>query len=515
MEQERSNHIVTKDKLRMAEELAERKKIEVENLSKTVKFLKAQTYGKKSMVANNTSMSIINHKMSNSYSLSTQRAQLEFDHEADQQAEAVTLIETTATKTQLHAIMFKMRQFKDFHQREKDKILEEVKYYHSALSSVMELLVIRIREEAKKSKYLDKDVTRLKKDLEYLKKINDELPIKARSQKSLSKMTTLNYSDKYESSHSFINKPSQFNQTQPAQRPREDSLEICSKTDTGSKSRMMKTAVLPGIRNMKELDNYTETLLELQKPRPTKLFEKKPACDLKSVVSSNVSHCSISSRPSNVNINTRPSNTHSNAQGGGGLLKPSREVQKEAIEIESRLSKRREKVEQYTRDRRIRDRKEYYGKENVLQRSGTKQTPASAKQALFGINVSHAGTGAYSHKEHSHYSRIAEKMMEFERSNKPSRQDQQGGDRYERQLEALTDRTNNMNNMSAHLMTDTKNSEHKYGFTGVDRSFNLMSERNTAMAFGHQTALGTDRGSVIGDRFESHHIRFNTNEEDK
>lgn len=56
------------------------------------------------------------------------------------------------------------------------------------------VLVIRLREEEKKNKYMMKDVDRLKNDIQKLQKINEDFSIKLRSQKSLSRMTGVDFS---------------------------------------------------------------------------------------------------------------------------------------------------------------------------------------------------------------------------------------------------------------------------------------------------------------------------------
>jgi hypothetical protein len=56
---------------------------------------------------------------------------------------------------------------------------------------VVEIMSGRIKEEGKKNHYLVNDVDRLTRDLEHLKKINEDFSVKLKESRSLSKMTTL------------------------------------------------------------------------------------------------------------------------------------------------------------------------------------------------------------------------------------------------------------------------------------------------------------------------------------
>lgn len=150
----------SKDKIRVLEALEERMKIEIDNLSKKVQFFKAST--------------------------------LKATHATDSQVAAhCSLIETSHVKEQLQRLMKQVRQYKEVHRREKDHILQQVCFFYSNIRSVVDIMSVRIREEGKKNNYLINDVSRLTRDLEHLKKINEDFSVRLKESRSLSRMASL------------------------------------------------------------------------------------------------------------------------------------------------------------------------------------------------------------------------------------------------------------------------------------------------------------------------------------
>ena len=84
-----------------------------------------------------------------------------------------------------------VRGFKESHRKEKDAIFEQVRFFYSSLWNVLEILSVRVREEGKKNIYLVNDVSRLTRDLEHLKKINDDFGVRLKESRCLSMMSTL------------------------------------------------------------------------------------------------------------------------------------------------------------------------------------------------------------------------------------------------------------------------------------------------------------------------------------
>jgi hypothetical protein len=160
LENERTCHMNSKDKIRVLEALEERMKIEIDNLSKKVQFFKAST-----LKATNATESQVNAHCS--------------------------LIETSHIKEQLYAVMKRLSKYKEVHRKEKEHILQSVGFFYTNVRSVLDIMGVRIREEGKKNLYLINDVSRLTRDLEHLKKINDDFSVRLKESRSMSKMTTL------------------------------------------------------------------------------------------------------------------------------------------------------------------------------------------------------------------------------------------------------------------------------------------------------------------------------------
>lgn len=176
LEFERIEHRKTKDRLRGCLEKEERMLIQIDNLSKKVKFFKANSQSK-----SNTKK------------------------KENEKEENFSLIETTKIKQYIAYLLDKVRTIKIQHNKEKLQLLEELKFQRSDIASMTNVLVIRVREETKKNKYLLKDTERLKSDIQKLQKINEELSIKFTSEKSLSKMTTVDFNSNmvYDSVRTF------------------------------------------------------------------------------------------------------------------------------------------------------------------------------------------------------------------------------------------------------------------------------------------------------------------------
>ena len=160
LELERSSHLSSKDKIRVLEALEERMKIEIDNLSKKVSFFKAST--------------------------------LKATHASESQIAAhCSLIETTQLKSSVAQLLRQTKSMKDQYRKERELILDQVNFFYNTSRSVFEIMAIRIREEAKKNTYLSNDVRRLVRDLEHLKKVNDDFSIRLKESRSLSKMTSM------------------------------------------------------------------------------------------------------------------------------------------------------------------------------------------------------------------------------------------------------------------------------------------------------------------------------------
>lgn len=160
LEMERSAHLSSKDKIRVLEALEERMRIEIDNLTKKVSFFKAST--------------------------------LKATHASESQIAAhCSLIETTQLKTSVGHLLRQLKQMKDHYRKEKDLIIDQLNFFYSTSRNVFEIMAIRIREEGKKNSYLSNDVRRLLRDLEHLKKVNDDFSIRLKESRSLSKMTSM------------------------------------------------------------------------------------------------------------------------------------------------------------------------------------------------------------------------------------------------------------------------------------------------------------------------------------
>lgn len=171
---ERVEHRKTKEDLRICLENEENMLIQIDNLSKKVKFFKANTYSKPN---------------------SSQK----------KSSERVSLIETSRIKQYIRLLTDKVKALKIQHKKEKSQLLEEIKFHQSSIISKIDVLFIRVREESKKNKYLMKELDREKKDHETLKNIHEKFSVKFRSEKSLSKMTALEFSSNclYDSNQTF------------------------------------------------------------------------------------------------------------------------------------------------------------------------------------------------------------------------------------------------------------------------------------------------------------------------
>ena len=135
-------------------------RIEIDNLTKKVSFFKAST--------------------------------LKATHASESQIAAhCSLIETTQLKNSVGHLLRQLKQMKEHHRKEKELILDQLNFFYSTTRSVFEIMAIRIREEGKKNSYLSNDVRRLIRDLEHLKKVNDDFSIRLKESRSLSKMTSL------------------------------------------------------------------------------------------------------------------------------------------------------------------------------------------------------------------------------------------------------------------------------------------------------------------------------------
>jgi hypothetical protein len=102
-----------------------------------------------------------------------------------------SLIETSQVKAQLNFLKKQVAKFRKIHKKEKAHIFEQVRFFYSNIRNVLDIMGVRIREEGKKNLYLVNDVTRLNRDIEHLKKVNEEFSVKLRDSRALSKMTSL------------------------------------------------------------------------------------------------------------------------------------------------------------------------------------------------------------------------------------------------------------------------------------------------------------------------------------
>lgn len=90
-------------------------------------------------------------------------------------------------------------------------IKDQLNFFYSTLRSVFDIMAIRIKEEAKKNTYLSNDIARLVKDLEYLKKVNDDFSVKLKESRSLSRMTSLRQTYNSTASHESTQRSSNTN----------------------------------------------------------------------------------------------------------------------------------------------------------------------------------------------------------------------------------------------------------------------------------------------------------------
>lgn len=198
MDEERSAHMLTKSKLRQMEEYGERMDIQNENLKKKVNFFK-------------------NQNISKSQAFTTMKS-------PDQTS--CKLIETSMVKEHLLYMQKQIFQIKELHAREKSRLLQEMGYFRNSVASMTDVLAIRIREESKKSKYYEKDISRLKKDIHYLQRINEEFSIRADKshiKSQISKMSPVDFDSNYTSTQTYdistmpdpmeYKSPSNFGQT--------------------------------------------------------------------------------------------------------------------------------------------------------------------------------------------------------------------------------------------------------------------------------------------------------------
>jgi hypothetical protein len=422
METERSAHMETKEKLRISEEFQERMQIEIDNLNKKVNFFKANTYGRKGA---DSSANV-----------------------SDDQEPACSLIETTNLKNGLKCLIQRLNTLKAEFFKEKQVMEEQIANYRNHIFSLCRDLGERTIIEARKNKHLHQNWILLKKENQHLMKIHEELSIKFESHKSMSKMTTLLYSDhqNYESNNSIIQKAKLIQDKRGIKK-----TELYqSKSVKTAKQNTQHLDDLPPQISGSSTQRYSQAILEpISK---NKLFEKKPR-ESRSITSAS-SH--LSSQSSNLRQSDHSLRNYKKLEFGD-------------MEVAERMKRIQENV---TRERRRRDRKEYYGKENIL--------------------LKPSGPNEYNHEMHDESNFLRKdgfgKSMSIKKFDEMQAASQWSGrntQRMERASEALTDRTNNM---SSQMMSDRK------------MGYNPLTERS-ANAY-------TDRSSYMGDRYEAHQIRF-------
>ena len=178
-----------------------------------------------------------------------------------------SLVESNFIKEKIGTILSKMEFVKDFHIREKSQLLEEFKYYQNWVLGMIDVMAIRIREEGKKNKFFEKEVKRLKQDINVLKQINQEFSLKLNSQNSISQLSyDVNSSKNYDSRFT--------------QNDKENSRDLINTFSNGSHAKLATF----GSKNLKGkfskqmktegYDSYSRCNTSLQSDRMSKLKQR-------------------------------------------------------------------------------------------------------------------------------------------------------------------------------------------------------------------------------------------------
>ena len=125
-----------------------------------------------------------------------------------QQNQKYTLVESAFIKQRMQTILSELMKFKEKHRRERAQLLEEIGYYRSSVRGLMDVLIIRIREEGKRNKYFEREISRMRRDNQFLQKVNEDFALKSRSRKSLERVNISQNQRYSESKYTLLSRPS-------------------------------------------------------------------------------------------------------------------------------------------------------------------------------------------------------------------------------------------------------------------------------------------------------------------
>lgn len=165
LESERQLHIRTKNRLQILEESEEKLKILNENLTKKVDFFKTQTLNTKS------SKTVIENEEKN-----RKKLMQDLLNKSRENTKLKSLISQIRNKVKGLTLQFT---------REKSQLRKEIKFLKNNFGTIFNNLVGKLKEESKKSFYKDKDLMRLKKDLDYFEKYSNQSYNKSRGSSSI------------------------------------------------------------------------------------------------------------------------------------------------------------------------------------------------------------------------------------------------------------------------------------------------------------------------------------------
>ena len=169
LDEERAQHLKSKSKYKTIqnpkklifyrsqrlEESNEKMRIVNENLTKKVEFFKAQTINK-------TSMNQDKH-----------------EKEKERKKLVETLKKRNTENLNLRTLIKKLRSkflsSRVVFDTQINGVKQELQFYKNSILSIFDMLAVKLTDEHKKSKYLTRDLRRLKKDLKYLKSIKNDL----------------------------------------------------------------------------------------------------------------------------------------------------------------------------------------------------------------------------------------------------------------------------------------------------------------------------------------------------
>lgn len=323
LESERQQHIRTKNRLEMVEESEEKLKILNENLSKKVEFFKTQTLSSK------PSKSVIESEEKNRKKL--MRDLLKKSRE------------NTKLKSLISQIRNKLKSFILQFSREKNQLKKQVDFLRSGVNSVFNSIASRLKEESRKRYYKERDLERLKKDLNYFEKYS-------------------NYSYKKSLQSSVISKKSQLGRF-------DSEVKNCFLKEKIEKfeDRLKKSPVRKSELNVVKIQNIgLESLEKKENKRKNRVDETLPISDFNDDITnfylSNSETGSIYN-PQNENDKTIDSIVFSNKKNISIHEKSVdyEKIEQESMEIEKRISmlKKKGSVLNQTRTKKYHKSEEY------------------------------------------------------------------------------------------------------------------------------------------------------------